>query len=120
MDTCTRLSEIHCVVYMEIVRFWINVCDWFAGKSYSFVMDWMAANLLNHTDIQLNVFHTCPFSGHLYLKSDNISVEVFSTFPMLSAADYRVHFDLYTSDRKTFLAGLILSFSVSDHRVETI
>lgn len=106
--------------YTENARFWINVCDWLAGKSYSFVLEWIVANLLNHTDAQTNLLHLCPFNGYNYLKFANISTEVFSRSPMMAAADYRLRFDVYTSNRKTMLAGAELYFSVSEHRVEVL
>lgn len=94
---------------------WENLCDWLAGKK-SFILDYYGSRLMKFT----NINHTCPYSGNIFGKIDNISIQAFAFPQILPSGRYFIDMIGYESDRSKVLSNLQIYFSVSDHRIEIV
>lgn len=114
---------IHGVIYFKYntyqkiaTEYWDNPCDWIAGRSTSFLLDFARPVILKYS----NCNHTCPYVGAVYARSSNISAQAL-TFPQIvPAGRYRIDFNVTEGDRKTLLGGGSLYASISDHRIEIV
>lgn len=95
---------------------WENPCAWFAGTTKSYIMDWTVGRMLKYT----NFNHTCPYSGQVYFKVDNISINAFPLPPIMPSGRYRVDVEVTEKDRRNILASAQFFFSISDHRIEVV
>lgn len=95
---------------------WEKPCDWLAGTTKSYIMDWTVGRMLKYT----NLNHTCPYVGRMYFKVANISMSNFPIPPIMPSGRYRVDVELTESDRKNVLASAQFYSSISDHRIEIV
>lgn len=86
------------------VGLWDNVCDWLAGKARSYVLDWTIGRIIKHT----NLNHSCPYSGLVYIKIDDVSINDTSirTYipfePLIPAGKYRININLTDRYKKMY------------------
>lgn len=89
-----------------------NVCGWLNGSFRSFVTEWIMPKMLRYT----NLNHPCPYTGSIYFKADNVSVDEYA-FPLLVPAG-RYRLDLYVWDGdRDHLGNISVFAAVSDHRI---
>lgn len=97
---------------------WEDVCAWFAGTRASFLFNYYVPLIQKYS----NLNHSCPYSGHLVVKMDNISMERFAFPQILPAGRYYLDSYFTESDRSKskLLFNIKLYASVSDHRIEIV
>ncbi|XP_037024080.1 uncharacterized protein LOC119065978 [Bradysia coprophila] len=95
---------------------WENLCDWIDGKRSSFFMDFLKSHILQYS----NFNHSCPYSGFVFGKADNVSAQEFAFPEIMPAGRYRVDINVTEGGRKSLLLGATVYFSVSDHRIEIV
>lgn len=94
---------------------WENVCDWLTGKK-SILLDYFGPRVLEYT----NINHTCPYTGYVFFKIDNISVQHLAFPQIMPAGRYMVELFATESDRSKVLGSVQIYSSVSDHRIEVV
>lgn len=65
-----------------------------------------------------NTYHPCPFSGLIYAKADNVSVQHFILPQIVPAGRYRIDFNITEGQHGTTMIATSVYGSISDHRVE--
>lgn len=113
---------IHGIFYFKYNRFQKfpidlneNLCGWLAGTSKSYLLDWTTRVLIKYS----NLNHTCPYSGTIHVKADNISIKqllLFETF--LPSGRFRMDINLTEGFGKSAFFTSRTFFSISDHRIE--
>lgn len=96
------------------IDLWENVCDWLAGKSKSYVLDWTIGRVRRFA----NLNHPCPYEGLVYLKINNVSIDKFPIEPLLPSGRYRMDVNFTEGNRKKTYVESKFFFSISDHRIE--
>lgn len=114
---------VHGVVYYKYLtyqkiatEYWDDLCAWLAGERESYFLDFLKPLISTYT----NLNHSCPYTGLVFGKADNISAQKFIIPQIMPAGRYKVEANVTEGDRKTSLAGLTLFFSISDHRIEVV
>lgn len=97
-------------------EYWDDACAWIAGKRTSYILDYMKPLISSYS----NFNHTCPYTGLVIAKADNISVQRFVIPQIVPAGRYKVEVNITEGDRKTSVVGLTMFFSISDHRIEVV
>lgn len=97
-------------------EYWDDLCKWSSGESYSYVMSYLKQVILQYT----NFNHPCPYSGLVYAKCDNVSVQALTIPQIIPAGRYKIDFNYTEGDRKTVLLAASLYASISDHRIEVV
>lgn len=97
------------------IDLWGNLCLWLDGKSKSYLLDWTTRPLLKYS----NLNHTCPYTGTIHVKADNISIGQLLAFEnFLPSGRFRMDINLTEGYGKSVFFTSRTFFSVSDHRIE--
>lgn len=115
-------AHVHILAYyryntwFKIADFWIDLCGWISGKEKAYVLDYLKPLIFKYT----NLNHSCPYSGYLFGKVDNISLQLF-TFPQIvPSGRYRIEVNVTEGDRNKPFASATIQSSISDHRIEVV
>lgn len=116
-----RRAWLHAVAYYRYTNYqkyaldlWEDLCGWLDGKKKSYILDWTVKRVQDYT----NVNHPCPIEGHVFVKTDNISLDKFTTEPLLPSGRYRLDVNFTEGKKGNVLLMAKMFVSVSDHRVE--
>lgn len=114
---------VHAIMYYRYntyqkiaTEYWDDLCKWVNGRSNSYVMTYLMPLLKKYS----NFVHPCPYSGLIYAKSDNVSVQALTIPQIMPAGRYKVDFNYTEGDRKTVLVAASLYGTISDHRIEVV
>lgn len=120
---------IHGVVYRQfssnvfrkfLFDMWEEACSWFSGKSVTknFILEHAVTPLIDQWNLETNMFHACPYEGYVYVKSDNLSLNLFHSDQLLPSGRYRIDFTMARTKNGEWIAKAVGYASISDHRVE--
>lgn len=100
------------------IDLWEDLCGFLNDKAH--FMMWIMSRLQHFS----NLNHTCPYTGTVILKANNISVDKFRIEPLLPAGRYRLDLNLTKLPRNNDIQnvyGMMRIFdSISDHRIEQV
>lgn len=99
---------------------WENGCDlirnFIAGKKFLFFPTYLIPFVTNYT----NVNHECPFSGQMWIRANNLSIQFFALPQIVPAGRYRLDISITEGNREKVLGRAQIYGGVSDHRVEVV
>lgn len=93
-----------------------DLCAWINGDSKSFLLEYFRPLIKQYT----NANHSCPYTGKIFAKADNISVQQFAFPQIVPAGRYRIDINVTINHQKIPMVGGSLYGSVSDHRIEVV
>lgn len=92
----------------------VNLCEMLLMKANRHpVMEWYLGKLSKFT----NFNHKCPYSGFLYARADNVSIDELVYPDMIPAGRYRIDTTVF-EDNDRVLFNTSVYFSISDHRID--
>lgn len=95
------------------VDLWENICDWFEGKR-AHILDWTVGKVLKYS----NLNHPCPYIGHVYIRTDNLTTNDFPIEQLFPSGKYRIDVHFTDGNKSNVLVKSQYFFSISDYRIE--